>query len=556
MKTIINAAILAACLISFCTAGFAQQVANAIPNAVSPDGRIGFLEFRPSDYGTQKHPLIIFLHGIGERGNGTTQINSVANNGTPYYCAHGATMRFTVGGQTSSFVVLSPQLCVQYGYWPTFYVKEMIKYAKANLQIDTNRIYVTGLSLGGGGIWRLITDTQNFDHTFDGTIAAAAPVCGTQEENDFDFCSTIGTNHLPVWAFHCMDDGTVGVGATQHAEILGNICGNFSPAMKFTYYQSGGHGGAWLNAYDTGHITRTVSGGGSFTAIPNLYEWFLSYTRATAPVAVAGPSQIISTTTALLNATGSYSPNGSITNYSWQQVGGPFPVTISNAGSATATISDMIQGGDYSFKVTVTDIAGISSSAVTDVTVLFSLLPVQFTYFIGQKTITGNLLQWETATEQNNNYFTVERGMDGKQFTAIARVTGAGTSTTANNYSFTDLQGAATPVYYRLRQTDKDGKSSFSQVITVGTGNAPNAAQTYPNPVQDNLHIAVSNDVKGNGRIIVYELTGRTISEQAIVKNDQAFNTVINMNGLAPGLYVVEIKIGDTYRHTQRVMKK
>ena len=193
---------------------FSQQVAKTIPNSTSPDGLIGFLQFTPPDYGSQKHPLIIFLHGIGERGNGTTQIGTVANNGTPNYCAHGATMRFTVGGVTSSFVVLSPQLSVQYGYWPTYYVKEMIKYAKANLSIDPNRIYVTGLSLGGGGIWRLITDTENFDHTFDGTIAAAAPVCGTQEETDADFCTTIGTNHLPVWAFHNEDDPTVSVNTT------------------------------------------------------------------------------------------------------------------------------------------------------------------------------------------------------------------------------------------------------------------------------------------------------------------------------------------------------
>src|SRR5450755_3756911 len=283
MRTILRACMLYLSMVSFHSAIFSQQVAKSIPNSTSPDGIIGFLQFTPSDYGSQKHPLIVFLHGIGERGNGTTQINNVAANAIPKFCAAGASMRFTVAGVTSSFVVLSPQLSAALGYWPTYYVKEMIAYAKANLQIDTNRIYVCGLSLGGGGIWRLITDTQNFDHTFDGTIAAAAPVCGTQEETDADFCTTIGTNHLPVWAFHSMDDATVNVGATQHAEILANMCGN-TPASKFTYYQSGGHGGAWIHAYDTGHITVPVVVNGvvsNFTASPNLYEWFLSNTRGT-----------------------------------------------------------------------------------------------------------------------------------------------------------------------------------------------------------------------------------------------------------------------------------
>src|SRR5450755_1533145 len=302
MRTILRACMLYLSMVSFHSAIFSQQVAKSIPNSTSPDGIIGFLQFTPSDYGSQKHPLIIFLHGIGERGNGTTQLNSITANAIPKFCAAGASMRFTANGQTSSFVVLSPQLSVQYGSWPTFYVKEMIKYAKANLQIDPNRIYVCGLSLGGGGVWDVITEAPGGDYSFDGTIAAAAPVCGTQEESDANFCNTIGANHLPVWAFHSMDDGTVNVGATQHAQILASMCGN-TPASKFTFYQSGGHGGAWIHAYDTGHITVPVVVNGvvsNFTANPNLYEWFLSHTRATAVIADAGLAQVISTPSTIL----------------------------------------------------------------------------------------------------------------------------------------------------------------------------------------------------------------------------------------------------------------
>src|ERR1700709_1952302 len=121
MKTIVTKLVLATLLLSLWMPGFSQQVAKSIPNSTSPDGLIGFLEFKPTDYGSQKHPLIIFLHGIGERGNGTSQINAVTANGIPNYCSKGATMRFTAAGQTSSFVVLSPQLSSWYGYWPTYY---------------------------------------------------------------------------------------------------------------------------------------------------------------------------------------------------------------------------------------------------------------------------------------------------------------------------------------------------------------------------------------------------------------------------------------------------
>jgi poly(3-hydroxybutyrate) depolymerase len=558
MRPIYKAIVLTTIIMVCCTAAFSQQVAKSIPNSTSPDGIIGFLQFTPSDYGTQKHPLIIFMHGIGERGNGSTQLNSITANAIPKFCAAGASMRFTVNGQTSSFVVLSPQLSVGYGSWPTFYVKEMIKYAKANLQIDTNRIYVCGLSLGGGGVWNLITEISGGNSSFDATIAAAAPVCGTQEETDANFCTTIGANHLPVWAFHSMDDGTVGVGATQHAEILAGWC-NMTPAAKFTYYQSGGHGGAWIHAYDTGHITVPVVVNGvvsNFTANPNLYEWFLSQTRATAVIADAGLAQVISTPSTILTAAGSYSPNGNIAVYNWQQVSGPSPATIANANTMTPDISNMINGGDYTFKLTVTDVIGATASAVTDVTVLFSLLPVELNYFKGQATNNGNLLQWETATEQNTDYFSVERSTDGNQFTAIGQAAAAGTSTAVKDYSYTDTNAPAANLYYRLKQVDKNGNAKYSKVILIISNNSRTGVQMYPNPVQDNLNVAINNDVKGKGKITVYELTGRIISQQAIEKNDKVLNAAVSMNNLSAGLYVVEIKIGDNYKLTNRVLKK
>ncbi len=652
MRTTMKTLGLIACLLFFGVNIFAQQTAKTISYPSAPGGVIGFLEFKPSDYGTQKHPLIVFLHGIGERGNGTSQIGTVAYNGIPYYCANGASMRFTVGGQTSSFVVLSPQLSTAYGYWPTFYAKEIIKYAKANLNIDTNRIYVTGLSLGGGGIWRLITDAQGFDYTYDKGIAAAAPVCGTQEETDADFYGTIGANHLPVWAFHAMDDGVVGVGATQHAEILGNIVGVNSPAIKFTYYQSGNHAGAWINAYDTGHITRTVNVNGSlqsFTANPNLYEWFLMHTRAVntpptafagaaqsitlplgtatlsgsgagtngasiasyawaqisgpagavitaagapvttvtglsqgvyvfrltvtdnhaltttsqvtitvvpAPVAIAGPSQTITTTTTVLDASPSYSPNGSITAYNWQQVAGPAAATILNPNTATPVITNMLVGSSYSFELTVTDVAGASGSAVTGVTVALAALPVEFSYFKGQPVAGGNLLQWGTANEQNNDYFSVERSEDGTRYTEIGTVAGSGTSSIAHDYSFTDSKPSAATNYYRLKQVDKGGKYNISKVIVVTGSSNSIGARIYPSPVLASLSVVLNNDIKGKGKIEVYDATGRSVRQEMISKNDKLLNKTVDMQNLVPGVYVLEVRIGETYRITKSILKQ
>ena len=473
MRTILRLCMIGVSLLSFYVAVFSQQVAKKISYPASPDGVIGFLEFRPSDYGSQKHPLIIFLHGVGERGNGTSQVGIVAYNALPLYCANGATMRFTVGGQTSSFVVLSPQLSTQYGYWPTYYVKEMIKYAKANLQIDPNRIYITGLSLGGGGVWRVITDTENFDNTFDASIAAVAPICGTQEENDFNYCNTVAANHLPIWAFHCMDDVNVGVSATQHAEILSKNCG-VTPASKFTYYQAGGHGGAWVNAYDTGHITRTVSVNGNlsgFTASPNLYEWFLSQTRSTnqtdytAPVVSAGAAQSISLPLNLitLTGTGTGTNGATISSYSWTKTSGPAAGVISLPLLNTSLVTGLVQGV-YVFTLTVTDNHGLSSTSNVTITVnpLFNQAPV--------------------ANAGNNMNITLPvssitlNGAGSDPDGTIASYNWSKTSGPAS-YSIVNAGAAATTVNYleegvyvfTLKVTDNAGASSSSSVTIIVT---------------------------------------------------------------------------------------
>jgi len=479
MRTIVRAFLLGLSLMSFHAAVFSQQVAKKISYPASPEGIIGFLEFRPSDYGSQKHPLIIFLHGIGERGNGTSQINAVTANAIPNLCARGASMRFTVGGQTSSFVVLSPQLSTQYGYWPTFYVKEMINYAKANLQIDPDRIYITGLSLGGGGVWRVITETQNWDYSFDAGIAAVAPVCGTQEENDYDFCNTIGANHLPIWAFHSMDDGTVGVGATQHAEILAKNCG-VTPAPIFTYYQSGGHGGAWINAYDTGHITRTININGllsNFTASPNLYEWFLGQSRSagktsyTAPVANAGPAQSITLPLSVVTLSGSGTgTNGAtINSYSWTKTSGPAGGVISLPLLNTTLVTGLVQG-TYVFTLTVTDNHGLTSSSNVTITVnsLLNQAPVANAGNNGTVILPNNSLTLNGTASDPDGYitsYTWSKTSGPSSYTIVS----------PNSPSTVISYLEAGTYIFALKATDNAGASATSSVtITV------NAASNQP----------------------------------------------------------------------------
>ncbi len=536
---------------------FSQQVAKVIPYPASPDGVIGFLQFTPKDYGTQQHPLIIFLHGIGERGNGTSQINSVTANAIPKFCAAGATMSFTVGGQKSSFVVLSPQLSVQYGYWPTFYITEMIKYAKANLQIDPNRIYITGLSLGGGGIWRMITDastyipaTGKFDYGFDSTIAAAAPVCGTQEETDANVCSTIAANHLPVWAFHSMDDGTVGVGATQHAEILMSWCTGINPPGKFTYYQNGGHGGAWINAYDTGHITTTVSGGGSFTANPNLYEWFLMNARTksgnTPPVANAGSPQTITlpTSSVTLNGSGNGTNGANISSYAWTKTSGPASGTITSPGSASTTVTGLTQG-TYVFTLTVTDNNGLTATSTVAITVnpVPNQSPVanagsniNITLPTNSTTLNGS------ASSDPDGTITTYAWTKTSGPATYNIVTPGGVSTVLNNL----VQGT---YVFKLQVTDNGGATA-SSTVTVTVNAAPNQAPVANAGSNINITLPTNSATLNgsassdpDGTITTYAWTKTSGPATYNIVTPGGMSTVLN--NLVQGVYVFTLQVTD-----------
>src|SRR5690606_4540857 len=192
--------------------GFSQQIENSLTR--SDGDRLGFLEYKPAEYdpkGSTKYPIIIFLHGIGERGNGTTDLKRVACCGLPRIIKLGHKMRFTWNGKTETFLVLSPQCPTKYGMWPAQYVEDLISYAKTNLSIDTNRIFLTGLSMGGGGTYRYIS-TNSADQPKK--LAAAATICSPCTFSNGRY--PVEAN-LPVWSFHAADDPTASANCTYAA---------------------------------------------------------------------------------------------------------------------------------------------------------------------------------------------------------------------------------------------------------------------------------------------------------------------------------------------------
>jgi poly(3-hydroxybutyrate) depolymerase len=327
-----------------CVSVRAQQVAKSL--TASNGVFIGFYEYKPANYSTsstKKYPLIVFLHGIGERGNGTTELAKINANGITKNIAAGNKMTFTWNGKTETFLVLSPQLSAAYSTWPSFYVDAMIKYAKANLNIDTNRIIVTGLSLGGGGAWRYAADSIQHSRT----LAAVGVSCGTYQS--VNYCNIAQAN-LPVWAFHATDDSRVAVSATQNAIAAINNC---NPAVKpyKTIWPTGDHT-IWNRVYDTAYTWQS----------PNIYEWFLAQNKSLAPnkrpVAKAGADISVASTTgtATLDASKSTDADGTLVRFIWTQISGPSQSTIVTPVSTNGIASAKnFVAGTYEFEVKVVD---------------------------------------------------------------------------------------------------------------------------------------------------------------------------------------------------------
>lgn len=219
----------------------------------------GFYKAVPARYDStsKRYPLLVFLHGIGELGNGTTDLAKIQNTPIAARLKNKTfPVRFTVNGQDFSFIVISPQ----FKAWPVpTDVEAVVSYARKNLRVDTTRIYVIGLSMGGGATWE-------YGAAYASKIAAIAPICGASSF-DLNRAKKIAAANLPVWAFHNTDDPTVSVNNTNKYVENINAQKPAVPAIK-TIWPTGGHD-AWSKATNPAYKENGM----------NVYEWMLQFKR-------------------------------------------------------------------------------------------------------------------------------------------------------------------------------------------------------------------------------------------------------------------------------------
>lgn len=186
--------------------------------------QVGYYLYTPPDYAqdtTARFPLLLFLHGIGERGNGTTELSRVLKFGPP---------KLIEGGRDYPFLVVTPQLPAAAEHWPVGLIDEVIAEVRRTLRVDSSRIYLTGLSDGGDASW-------NYAIARPEVPAAIVPIAS--EASPKGICAM---RDVPVWAFHGELDKDVKLSVEQRLVEALNACvpPPREPA-RLTVYAGAGH---------------------------------------------------------------------------------------------------------------------------------------------------------------------------------------------------------------------------------------------------------------------------------------------------------------------------
>ncbi len=399
----------------FCMHMHAQTVIgrqNVDQFPVNSGGTLTYgLTWLPSSYASspsKKYPLIIFLHGSGEAGTTINDLNKLINQSPPALperISNGfnAIAVNPKDGQPYEFIVCSPQA-------PSWsYNYDQLKYILPNIlsryRVDTTRIYLTGLSAGGGGIFDVLGsgDSVMIKQFAAVVTVASAGVDAVNNLTDLQVLANLrqaAKYHVAVWTIAGGIDDKYNTDLQYHDSVNITLP---TPRNKLTMIDNVGHW-SWKFAYDTtfrpkvNYYSNTANvtchdGCAAFTtdsvsAFPrgtgvtqdslNLYEWLLinqrSATQSGTPTANAGPNQsiILPANSVTLSGSGTAGAGHTISSYGWTKVSGG-AATITTPSSATTTVTGLVQG-TYVFRLTVTN--NVSATATSDVTITVNPAPV------------------------------------------------------------------------------------------------------------------------------------------------------------------------------------
>ena len=220
-----------------------KQVAAKLPVKVTSSDAVAesdlhYLIFLPEGYSKEKKfPLMLFLHGAGERGD----------NDLPLVKKHGPPKLVESTRKDFPFILISPQ-CPKGSWWNSEHLFKLLDEVESKYSVDKSQVYVTGLSMGGFGTWKMTAEQPK-------RFAAAIPICGGGDPKTAEKLVD-----LPIWVFH--GDKDTAVKLEQSEKMVNAIKEAGGKSVKLTVYPGVGHD-SWTETYNNKEV----------------YEWLLSHKR-------------------------------------------------------------------------------------------------------------------------------------------------------------------------------------------------------------------------------------------------------------------------------------
>jgi predicted esterase len=501
----------------------AQQIAK-----ITPSG-IGYLEYLPQGYSgnTNDYPIVISLHGIGERGTTSTDPTTIKNS--VLTVTNAGLPRYVKNGTQYPFILISPQLKTSYGTWPATYVMDVLNYVKTYLRINDKRIYITGLSLGGFGTWTTIG-------AYPDVFAAAVPICSGG--NALSKACVIASANIPLWAFHGTSDNIVSYTVTTVMVNAINACTpKPSPLAKTTLYSGLTHN-IWDKVYlESGAINWMLGfiDGTTDPVAPNI-----------PPVVNAGSDKSLTLPTNEVYVQGTASDSdGSISSYQWTKISGGTASMTGTTGSRLRAYN--LLTGSYSFRLAVADDKGATKYDDVNVTVspalIVNIAPVANAgsdKFISSNSITlsgsgtdqdGQVVSYNwtkyhggpvTLTNANTRNVTVSGMVNGKYFLRLV---------------VTDDKGATA---YDNMQIEVTGAASSSQTSTTNIAPVANAGSDIPTTASSiTLH---GSGTDKDGQIVSYKWIKY---HGGPVTLTNANSKDVSVSGMTTGKYFFQLIVTD-----------
>jgi predicted peptidase len=214
-----------------------SQQSQKFEKKVTKTVKCNYLLYLPEDYGKKRQwPLMVFLHGAGERGNDLKKVK-----------VHGPA-KIVETKKDFPFILVSPP-CPKGVWWPekVEVLIALVDDIAARYKVDKKRIYLTGLSMGGYGTWALAAQ-------YPDRFAAIAPVCGGGS-----LVMSFNLKNMPIWVFHGAKDKVVSI---EESERMVKEIRRLGGDVKFTIYPDAGHD-SWTETYNN----------------QELYDWFLKHSK-------------------------------------------------------------------------------------------------------------------------------------------------------------------------------------------------------------------------------------------------------------------------------------